>query len=244
MSDLQKSSDRSIKITENGPYLVYGHIPVTVEVIRVNAEGQSWKWETGKSIEVAEKYALCRCGQSKNKPFCDGTHATIGFDGTETASREPFDRQATVLDGPEMMLQDAEPLCAFARFCDNAGTIWVLIERTDDRDVREIVAYEGTQCPSGRLVVRDKKDGKVFEPQFEPSIGLVEDPEQRCSGPIWVRGGIRIESADGTAYEARNRVTLCRCGASTNKPFCDGQHAAVGFEDGFDLTSWPKGVRE
>jgi CDGSH-type Zn-finger protein len=101
VSELQKSSDRSIKVTENGPYLVYGHVPVTVEVIGVNAEGGSWKWETGRSIDVAEKYALCRCGQSKNKPFCDGTHATIGFDGTETASREPFDRQATVLDGPE-----------------------------------------------------------------------------------------------------------------------------------------------
>ncbi len=228
----QKSGDRHIKVTKNGPYLVYGHVPITVEVIGINAEGQSSKWETGKSIDVAEKYALCRCGQSQNKPFCDGTHATIGFDGTETASREPFDRQAVVLDGPEMVLQDAEPLCAFARFCDDAGTIWVLIERTGERDVREIVAHEGTHCPSGRLVVRDRKTGKVLEPQLEPSIGLVEDPAQKCSGPIWVRGGIRIESADGTSYEARNRVTLCRCGASQNKPFCDGQHADIGFQDG------------
>jgi len=232
MSELQKSSDRRIRVTENGPYLVYGRIPVTVEVIGVNAEGQSSKWKAGRSIDVAEKYALCRCGQSKNKPFCDGTHAKIRFDGTETASRAPFVRQATVLEGPEMVLQDAEPLCAFARFCDNAGTIWVLLEWTDDRDVREIVAYEGTQCPSGRLVVRDSKNGEALEPQFEPSIGLVEDPAQKCSGPIWVRGGIRIESADGSPYETRNRVTLCRCGASTNKPFCDGQHAAIGFEDG------------
>jgi CDGSH-type Zn-finger protein len=39
-----------------------------------------------------------------------------------------------------------------------------------------------------------------------------------------VRGGITIESADGVPYEVRNRVTLCRCGRSDNKPFCDASH--------------------
>ena len=56
------------------------------------------------------------------------------------------------------------------------------------------------------------------------SIGIVEDPAKRCSGPLWVLGGIAVESAGGEAYEVRNRVTLCRCGASKNKPFCDGTH--------------------
>src|SRR6202030_3954031 len=121
--------DVNITPSENGPYIVSGPVVLTAP--------------DGRVIEHPDPMAMCRCGQSKNKPFCDGTHATIDFDGTETASREPFDRQATVVHGPEMVLQDAEPLCAFARFCDNAGTIWVLIERTDDRDVREIVAYEG-----------------------------------------------------------------------------------------------------
>jgi len=227
----QATNEQCIKITKDGPYLVYGGIPITIEVIGVNSQGGSWEWKTGRSISAPEQYALCRCGSSANKPFCDGTHKTIGYDGTEIASRDPYDAQAAVLDGPEMLLQDAEPLCAFARFCDNAGTIWALIERTDDREVRKIVAYEATQCPSGRLVVRDKKTGKAFEPRFERSIGLIEDPAQNCSGPIWVRGGIRIESADGTSYEVRNRATLCRCGASENKPFCDGQHAAVRFKD-------------
>jgi CDGSH-type Zn-finger protein len=66
---------------------------------------------------------------------------------------------------------------------------------------------------------------------FEPSIGVVEDPQIGVSGPLWVRGGIQVEAADGTPYEVRNRVTLCRCGASQNKPFCDGSHAAIGFTD-------------
>ena len=55
------------------------------------------------------------------------------------------------------------------------------------------------------------------------------------SGPIWVKGGIRIEGADGKSYEIRNRVTLCRCGQSSNKPFCDGTHASMHFHDGLPL---------
>ena len=80
------------------------------------------------------------------------------------------------------------------------------------------------QCPSGRLVVRDSVTGETLEPDLAPSIVLVEDPSEGVRGPVWVRGGISITSADGSTYEVRNRVTLCRCGASANKPFCDGSH--------------------
>jgi hypothetical protein len=80
------------------------------------------------------------------------------------------------------------------------------------------------------LVAWDKRAKQAFEPVFDPSIGLVEDPQMGVSGPIWVRGGIPVESADGTPYEVRNRLTLCRCGASNNKPFCDGTHASTGFK--------------
>jgi len=41
-----------------------------------------------------------------------------------------------------------------------------------------------------------------------------------------------VEASDGTTYEVRDRVTLCRCGHSSNKPFCDGTHKVVGFRDG------------
>ena len=91
---------------------------------------------------------------------------------------------------------------------------------------------EGTRCPSGRLVVWDRATDEPFEPDLEPSIGLIEDPSVGVSGPLWVRGGIPVVSAEGVEYEPRNRMTLCRCGASRNKPFCDGTHAAIGFVDG------------
>jgi len=83
-----------------------------------------------------------------------------------------------------------------------------------------------SNCPAGRLVLRDKH-GQPIEPKLEPSIGVVFDPITNNIGPLWVRGGIPIEAADGTVYEIRNRVTLCRCGVSTNKPFCDGKHCEL-----------------
>ena len=81
-------------------------------------------------------------------------------------------------------------------------------------------------------MLHEKPTNREIEDPLAPSIGLVEDPALGCSGPLWVRGGIPIESADGKRYERRNRVTLCRCGASTNKPFCNGSHASIEFNDG------------
>jgi len=171
-----------------------------------------------------ENYSLCRCGQSENKPFCDGTHAKINFDGTETASRDPYLSQAKDIDGPTLKLTDCEHLCASARFCHRGGEIWSLVPKSGNSEAQRIVIEDAADCPSGRLVVWDKKTGKAIEPELEKSIVLIEDPEIGVSGPIWVRGGIPIESADGNTYEIRNRVTLCRCGKSSNKPFCDSSH--------------------
>lgn len=230
MSDAEKANQ--IHVTKNGPYIVKGQVPVMLETITQNDEGGSWTWKRGRTFEAGAQYALCRCGHSHKKPFCDGTHAKVGFDGTETASHASYKEQAKVYDGPAMVLEDAERLCAFARFCDNGGSIWRQIEETGDGEARKAVVHEGTHCPSGRLVVLDKSSGKTVEPEYAQSIGLVEDPAENCSGPLWVRGGIQVVSADGTKYEVRNRVTLCRCGQSSNKPFCDGSHASVKFHDG------------
>jgi CDGSH-type Zn-finger protein len=218
-----------VQVAEDGPYLVSGGPPLFAETIGVNAEGESVKWNRGEKFPTPENYALCRCGQSAQKPFCDGTHSKVGFDGTETASREPYQAQAEQIGGPALSLTDAQGLCAFARFCDPKGQIWNLVNRTDEPTARKDFVREAGDCPAGRLVAWDNATGKPVEPKFEPSIGLVEDPEKKCSGPVWLRGGIQVIAADGFAYEVRNRVTLCRCGASRNKPFCDGQHAAIGF---------------
>jgi len=213
-----------IKVLKNGPYLVSGRIPLLKQIIGSDNKDFSIKWCESDKYPLQEKYSLCRCGQSKKQPFCDGTHIRINFDGSETAGRELYIQKAKEFDGPTLKLTDDEKLCASARFCHRAGGIWKLTSQSDNLKSKKIAIEEAGSCPSGTLVIWDKETGKAIEPEFERSIGLVEDPQIGVSGPIWVRGNIPIESANGTIYEIRNRVTLCRCGKSTNKPFCDSSH--------------------
>lgn len=220
-----------VTVSKNGPYLVVGDIPLAKQTIVADAEGGSEDWKEGPSIDHPATYALCRCGHSKSKPFCDGSHQKVGFEGTETASRDAYMDQAQVMNGPRHALTDVQNLCAFARFCDPNGQVWSQVSATDDPDVRENFIRQVNRCPSGRLVAWDRETGEVIENPLPVSIGLVEDPVEKCAGPLWLRGGIPVVSADGFAYEVRNRVTLCRCGQSKNKPFCDGTHAAIHFRD-------------
>ena len=225
-----KESGRII-VSRNGPYLVSGNIPLSIMVILTNEEGISWEWKKGKSITAEPEYRLCRCGQSGKKPFCDDACKTVSFDGTETASNESYASRAEIYEGPNLKLLDVEDLCSHARFCMAAGKIWHLVKLDGERN-RELVIREANNCPSGRLTVKGAEPGEIAERELSPSIGVVEDTGKGCSGPLWVRGGIRVESEDGTKYEARNRLTLCRCGSSTNKPFCNGSHRTVKFMDG------------
>lgn len=220
-----------IKITKNGPYTVSGNVPLIQEAIVTDQDGTSVSWEKTSEFPTQESYSLCRCGHTKTPPFCDGSHLKAGFDGSETASRKPYLEQAERFEGPELVLTDAYDLCASARFCDRAGSIWNLIQKEDKESIK-IAKQEAADCSSGRLVVYDKKTGKALEPKFKPSISITEDPAAGVSGPLWVKGDIEIESSNGHIYEKRNRVTLCRCGHSENKPFCDTLHISSGFNDG------------
>jgi CDGSH-type Zn-finger protein len=229
-----KETKTTIMVTKDGPYLVHGNLPIDKQIIGIGKEGEPEKWIQGKNVPSGETCALCRCGGSKNKPFCDVTHAKIKFNGAETASKDRHDKQAQIMDGPTLRLEDATALCAAARFCHRGGGVWELTHRSDDPKCRELAIAEALDCPSGRLIECDKKTGKVFEKEFRQSISLMEDPQNKVSGPIWLKGGIPVESSDGTTYEVRNRQTLCRCGKSENKPYCDGTHLEEGFNDGDD----------
>lgn len=225
-------SNIRVVVSKNGPYVVYGNVPLLRLTIGTDADGGSEQWIAGVTLPTeAEHYALCRCGKSGNKPFCDGTHKKVGFDGTETATREPYRVQAKVFDGPTLQLFDAEGLCGASRFCDLHGEVWNQVERTDDPKVRATFIRQVGHCPSGRLVAWDKRTGRAVEPDLPVSIGVTEDPAMQCAGPLWLRGSVTLFAADGTAYEVRNRVALCRCGQSDNKPFCDGTHVAVNFRE-------------
>lgn len=219
-----------IRVSVNGPYLVEGTLPMAKQIIVVDEKGECVAWEEAERVEDGGDCTLCRCGSSARKPFCDGSHTTIRFDGTETAPRTPYADAADSIEGPTLVLMDEVDLCADARYCFARGKIWRRVLQDGD-EPRSVVIEQSAMCPSGRYTAVDAADGSVCEPELEPSVGFVEDPKKGVSGPLWVRGGIPVIAADGEPYEVRNRVTLCRCGGSKNKPFCDGTHIEIGFDD-------------
>lgn len=227
-----------IKVSKDGPYLVFGKPEIRQEIIEPNEQGNSWSYLAGHFYEAREEpTALCRCGRSQNKPYCDGSHecdkkhACEPFDGTETAPKEPIMKKAVAYEGPHYTLYDNELYCAFARFCDAFGQVWNLVQ--DGRlEADQLALREAANCPAGRLMIKNNQTGEMVEPELKKSIGVLEDPTIRASGPLYVKGKIKIVSEDGSVYELRNRQTLCRCGASHNKPFCDGTHASMHFNDG------------
>jgi CDGSH-type Zn-finger protein len=218
------SDSMKIIVSKNGPYIVSGSVPLIVAEICNDNEGYCRTWKTIRRYPVQQEYALCRCGYSENKPFCDGTHAKVRFDSTETAGDEPYLRHPELTRGPELELYDYGALCVHARFCMRAGGIWNLTEKSGIPEAKQTAIEEACNCPSGRLVIRDRRSGEIIEPELEKSIVVIEYPARGEHGPYWVRGGIPVISADGKPYAIRNRLTLCRCGKSRNKPFCDGSH--------------------
>jgi CDGSH-type Zn-finger protein len=214
---------QSIKVIKDGPYLVNRSVPLSIVKIIFDEEGTAREYHVVRRFPLKATYSLCRCGKSGNKPFCDGAHVRTGFKGKETRQGS-FDDGAEMIEGPNLILYDNRDLCVAARFCHRAGGVWALTQDSDDPEARKIAKQIVAACPSGRLVICDKRTGKTIEPRFRPSIQLIEDRGVKDSGPIWVRGGIPIISSKGKEYEVRNRVTLCRCGRSGNMPFCDGNH--------------------
>lgn len=218
-----------VKVTENGPYLVYGNPPITKEIIIADENGVCIDYGEDKVFEVkSDPVALCRCGKSKNAPFCDGTHKGSQECREESASFEPIQDNAITYEGPNLILKDNEQYCAFARFCDANGSVWNLIYNGDEESDKEVIR-EANFCPSGRLIVFDK-NGNMIENELPKSIAVLEDSGLKISGPLYLRGKIRVESSDGQSYEIRNRQTLCRCGQSKNKPFCDSTHRHINFK--------------
>lgn len=219
-----------IKVTENGPYLVTGGVPIREMVIV--PKDHHYTLKEGRPLPQEDSYALCRCGQTSTAPFCDGTHEAVDFKGPETANREPYRKRVEdVTFGTTMNLLD-DGRCAFARFCHTErGDIWSATERDANPETREAAIQAARECPSGRLVMVDK-EGQTLEEEFEPEILIVQDPQQGASAYIYVRGPVIVEAADGTEYEVRNRVALCRCGKSRNKPFCDANHVRTQYNDG------------
>lgn len=219
-----------IKIQPNGPYIVRGGLPLVTRESVETEHGEPIAWRTNRNwsgdLDPGDTYALCRCGESANRPFCDGTHARNDFDGEETAPTDTTTDRAEVLQGTSITLHDDRgALCIGAGFCGSRlKNIWDLMPETDESTIRAQIGAMVERCPSGALRYALNDDPDPIEPSLRPEVGV--EP----GGPLWVHGEVQIDRADGRPFEARNRVTLCRCGASQSKPLCDGAHRTTDFE--------------
>ncbi len=213
-----------VTIIRSGPYLVQGSVPLDHARALVNLLHFPISWKFFHSYPVQISYALCRCGQTKTPPFCDGSHQKIAFSGDEVADTTPFNEAMKMIEGPTLSMKDLKSLCVYANFCNINHNVWNQIARPLDKKRYHQALKAIQHCPSGRLVPVDTQSKTVLEPDHVPSISIIEENGYIHQGAIWVKGGIPIKSSQGFYYEVRNRVTLCRCGKSSDMPFCDGKH--------------------
>jgi CDGSH-type Zn-finger protein len=212
-----------IRVTENGPYHASG-VTLTVRAPVLDGHGEALAWKAGADQRERPTYVLCRCGHSGNKPFCDGTHRKVGFDGICTADRAPSATRRKVYPGVGMTMTDDESLCAGYGFCDPNGGVWREMAKSADHAIKQRLQQQIANCPSGRLQYTLEGSEAPVEQHFAPTVATIPD------GPLWLLGGVAVETTDGFTYEVRNRQLVCRCGASQNKPFCDGSHRRVSFK--------------
>jgi len=231
----KKYANGKITVRPNGPYKVEGNIPLVRKSQIVSEYGEPLNWKVDGEIQVESPYFLCRCGGSQDKPFCDGTHKRIGFDGTETARTDSFaDRQKVDERGTGIVVKSDHSLCMNSGFCGNRKTnIPRMVPHTKEPAVRAEIMAMIDRCPSGTYSYSLTPDGEDIEADLP--VQIADSVEVISAGPIqgslWVTGYIEIERSDQQPLEVRNRVTLCNCGESCNKPLCDGTHRRLQEEN-------------
>ena len=207
-----KKEKPTIEATLKGPYAVRNL--------------KNFKTSRGESIKTEPEIWLCRCGQSSHKPFCDGTHEKVGFSSDKLEGRVP-DRLDDY-EGKEITIHDNRGVCSHAGYCtDNLPSVFIMGKEPwiDPNGARaEEIARVINMCPSGALSYT--KDTVLYKDQDrEPAITLSKN------GPYRVVGGPELNDVNKSTPESKEHYTLCRCGGSKNKPFCDGTHWYINFSD-------------
>jgi CDGSH-type Zn-finger protein/truncated hemoglobin YjbI len=218
----EKEVPRSIRLARNGPYLL-SNVDRLLDGL-------------GDPIPSHPQIALCRCGESTSKPWCDGSHALHGFTDTKDPKRVP-DRHDRY-PGLAVTVLDNRGICQHSGFCTDRLPVAFRVDQEpfvapsgarQDEIVRAV-----RNCPSGALSYavdgNEARDDVDWHHQRPPTVTVTSD------GPYRVTGSIPLNEAGGTAV-ARNQgaslehYALCRCGHSQNKPFCSGMHWYIGFRD-------------
>ena len=200
----------TIAPSENGPLLV--------------SALERLQWSDGGAVATRPMLALCRCGASKSKPFCDGSHSAKGFTSAISPDRTPDG--VTEYRGAQITVLFNRLVCSASERCAGrlpevfrkGETPWITPDRADAQRIIETVR----QCPSGAL--RYTIAGHIgTAPRRTAAIRIVRD------GPYEVEGDIALSVVAWCEGASQDHYALCRCGESKNKPFCDGAHHKAGF---------------
>ena len=180
----------------------------------------------GTRLETKPAMGLCRCGASLNKPFCDGNHKYAGF--TDDISAERSEDKLSSYVGKEITVHNNVMLCSVAEYCHKELKTVFNVGREPwidpDEDTLERIKRLIEKCPSGALSY--SINGQSQSPvDCEPTITIEKN------GPLRITGSIELKDANWGQGASREHYTLCRCGVSKNKPFCDGSHSRTGFDD-------------
>lgn len=187
----------------------------------------------GAPMEAKEVIALCRCGGSQNKPFCDGTHKRNGFSSARISTRDP--KKERSYEGAGIVVHDNREICAHAAECVRGLPAvfrpgerpWIQADSATAEELVKVIR----RCPTGALsyTIGDAVTAETTPAAAEAGqvrdFGLDPAIEICANGPYDVRGRIAIDVPEEFQPPTLDHYSLCRCGASKNKPYCDGSHA-------------------
>jgi CDGSH-type Zn-finger protein/truncated hemoglobin YjbI len=222
LAELQRGLAPRIVVADDGPYLVTNAAQVRDYL--------------GGPLPVAPQLALCRCGESGDKPFCDGSHARTGFSGAKDLKRVPDRRDS--YPGVAVTIFDNRGICQHSGLCtDRLPTVF----RTEAEPFvapgggrMDEIARAVRDCPSGALSLAfddaEARDLADWHGRRQPAIEISQDGPYRVTGtiPLTDSAGAEVPRASGSS---REHYALCRCGHSQNKPFCSGMHWYIQFRD-------------
>jgi CDGSH-type Zn-finger protein len=179
----------------------------------------------GKKFSLEPVTAICRCGMSRNKPYCDGSHLKYKFSGVKNQVRVPDQLKEYYSDKINVLYNRG--VCNHNGACFNGlpyvfrigARPWIKPDNATVDEIIELIKH----CPTGALSY--SIDGVRYQDyERPPNMTLVP------GGPINVEGGVELKDDLGNKPECKEHYSLCRCGESRNKPFCDGSHFDIDFE--------------